>query len=99
MMRCELIVISVTLVVPAEHLGSFLPVIERLVHASRREEGVLAYTFARDLLQLELIRIFEVYRDRAAFDAHTASTHFQAWRPLSAPYLRQERFLMEAARI
>lgn len=91
-----LIVISVTLVVPTAELSSFLPVVKTLVEASRREEGVIAYTFAQDLFQPELIRIFEVYRDRTAFDAHITSAHFRAWRPLSAPFVRQERFLMDA---
>ena len=91
-----MIVISVTLRVPPEQLETFRPVMETLVRASRQEPGVMAYTFAVDILDPGLVRIFEIYTDRAAFDAHIASPHFQAWRPHSAPFVREERWLLDA---
>lgn len=93
-----MIVISVTLRVPLDAFEAFLPVMETLVRASRAEPGVIAYTFAVDILDPSLIRIFEIYTDQAALDAHAASEHFQAWRPLSAPFAREERHLMDATR-
>ena len=93
-----MVVIGVTLHVPLEKLDAFRPIMEALVLASRKDPGVLAYTFAVDILDPGLVRIFEVYTDQAALDAHTASPHFQAWRPLSAPFTRQERWLMDATR-
>lgn len=92
-----MIVISIALRVPAAEFEGFKPVIEALVMASRAEPGVLAYSFARDILDPDLVRIFEAYRDQAALDAHHASSHFQAWRPLSTPYAREERMLLDAA--
>lgn len=70
---------------------------EELVVASRAEPGVLAYTFAADILDPELIRIFEIYSDQAALDHHMASEHFQAWRPKSANFPRSERWLLGAS--
>lgn len=69
---------------------------EELVAKSRAEPGVLAYTFATDILDPELIRIFEIYEDQAALEFHMASSHFQAWRPKSADFERSERWLLDA---
>ncbi len=92
-----MIVISVTLRVPSDHMQIFRPVMEELVVKSRAEPGVLAYTFATDILDPELIRIFEIYADQAALDSHMASPHFQAWRPKSADFERRERWLLDAS--
>ena len=93
-----MIVISVTLRVPPEKMEAFRPVTETLVCASRREPGVIAYTFAVDILDPGLVRIFEIYADQSTLDAHLASPHFQAWRPHSAPFAREERWLLDATR-
>lgn len=91
-----MIVISLALRVPRAEFEAFRPLIEALVKASRREPGVIAYSFAVDVLDPELIRIFEVYEDQVALDVHLASGHFQAWRPKSASYIREERRLFDA---
>ena len=93
-----MVVVSVTLQVPLEKRDAFWPSMEELVLESRKEPGVLAYTFSVDILDARLVRIFEVYADQAALDAHMASSHFQAWRPLSELFARQERWLMDATR-
>jgi quinol monooxygenase YgiN len=92
------IVISVSLRVPEADMEAFRRLTEELVQQSRLELGVLAYSFAVDLLEPTLIRIFEVYADQAALDAHHASVHFQAWRPRSTAYMREERWLLDATR-
>jgi quinol monooxygenase YgiN len=91
-----MIVVSLALRVPRPEFEAFRPVIEELVKRSREELGVVAYSFAIDIVDPELIRIFEVYRDQAALDSHMATAHFQAWRPASAPYTRAERRLFDA---
>ena len=57
-----------------------LGVIEPMVEATRAEDGCLAYSFAFDVLDDHLVRIFEVFRDQAALDAHRASPHMAVWR-------------------
>jgi quinol monooxygenase YgiN len=43
----------------------------RNVEASRREDGCERYTYAADLLDPNVLRICEAWRDQAALDAHS----------------------------
>jgi quinol monooxygenase YgiN len=53
--------------------------LEELAPASRAEPGNLAYhVYARDE-EPQVFRIFELYTDEAAFQAHVASEHFERW--------------------
>ena len=90
-----MIVISVTLEVPTEKLEEFRSAGKALVAASRTEPGVVAYHFAEDLLRPGLFRIFEIYANQAALDAHHNSSHFKSWRPATSSFRRSERWLFE----
>ena len=57
-----------------------LPVMARMVAASRAEEGCLDYSYAADLLEPGLIRVSERWRDQDTLDAHMASDHLNEWR-------------------
>jgi len=57
-----------------------LPHILRIVAASRAEPGCLAYAFAFDAEDENLVRIFEAFESEAALAAHRNSAHFAAWR-------------------
>ena len=65
---------------PPENLDAARPVIARMVAASRAEAGCIAYSFAEDLLDPGLLRIFEVFRDRDAQQVHATSAHMAEWR-------------------
>jgi quinol monooxygenase YgiN len=91
-----MVVISLALRVPPSEFEAFRPVVEDLVRSSRDEPGVVAYSFAVDVIDPELLRVFEVYRDQAALESHLASEHFQAWRPKSSRFAREERRLFDA---
>jgi quinol monooxygenase YgiN len=75
-----MILIAGTVRVPPENLPRFKPHMERMVTASRAEDGCLTYSYAVDVLDAGLIRIFEAWRDRASLDAHARSGHMAAWR-------------------
>jgi quinol monooxygenase YgiN len=45
--------------------------------ASRAEAGVVAFDVARSQAKPNEFALWEVYRDRAAFDSHRATEHFQ----------------------
>ncbi|MEM8753750.1 MAG: putative quinol monooxygenase [Pseudomonadota bacterium] len=47
----------------------------RMMEASAKEEGCLAYRFYSDLLNPRRLRLYEEWRDQAALDAHFASPH------------------------
>lgn len=45
--------------------------------ASREEEGVVAFDVARSEEQPNVFALWEVYRDRAALDAHKSTEHYR----------------------
>jgi quinol monooxygenase YgiN len=53
---------------------------EAMATASRAEEGCEAYSYARDVFDPTLIRVFEIWQDRDSFAAHRAMPHLAAWR-------------------
>ena len=56
------------------------PHMERVITETRREAGCRTYTFARDVLEPDTIRIFEIWESREALDAHGAAPHMHVWR-------------------
>lgn len=69
-----------TIRLPPDRLEQARPAMERMVLASRAEDGCLEYSYAQDVLDAGLIRVAEAWRDRAALDAHFRSAHIAQWR-------------------
>ncbi|TPK20561.1 antibiotic biosynthesis monooxygenase [Mesorhizobium sp. B2-5-9] len=69
-----------TIRLPPDRFDEARPVMERMVRASRAEDGCLEYSYAQDVLDPGLIRITEVWRARPALDAHFRSPHLADWR-------------------
>jgi len=69
-----------TIRLPPDKFGEARPAMERMVSGSRAEDGCLEYSYARDVFDTGLIRVTEVWRDRAALDAHFRSPHIAEWR-------------------
>jgi len=93
-----LLILTVNLRVPKADQERLRPHMEAVVKASRQEPGCLAYTFSFDLLEPDIIRVIEVYRDDEALKAHGASEHFRKWREISGHYPREERTLYDATK-
>ena len=74
------IIIAGTVRVPPEKLSSLKPHQLAMLEASRVEDGCVTYSYGVDVAEPGLIRVFEVWRDQAAIDAHFAAPHFAAWR-------------------
>lgn len=53
---------------------------ETMATASREEDGCEDYSYARDVFDPTLIRVFEIWRNRASFAAHRTMPHLAAWR-------------------
>jgi quinol monooxygenase YgiN len=51
-----------------------------MLAASRAEDGCLVYSYAEDVAEPGLIRVFEAWRDQAALDAHLRTPHMAEWR-------------------
>lgn len=74
------VLIAGTVRVPPQNLERFRPHMEAMLAASRAEDGCLAYSYAVDVLDAGLIRIFEAWRDEAALNAHFETPHMAEWR-------------------
>jgi quinol monooxygenase YgiN len=74
------VVIAGTVRVPPENLARFKPHMETMLAASRAEDGCLVYSYAVDVLEPGLVRVFEAWRDQAALDAHFQAPHMADWR-------------------
>ena len=56
------------------------PAMAAMIAASRAEDGCIAYSYAEDVAEPGLIRVTEIWRDRAALDRHFMSDHIAVWR-------------------
>ncbi len=74
------VLIAGTIRVPPENLTRFKPHMEAMLAASRAEDGCLTYSYAVDVQDPGLIRVFEAWRDEAALQAHFQTPHIAAWR-------------------
>ena len=74
------LIIAGTVRVPADRLDAFRPHMLAMLEASRAEDGCITYSYAEDVAEPGLIRVFEAWRDQAALDAHFAAPHLAAWR-------------------
>ncbi|MDP8994572.1 MAG: antibiotic biosynthesis monooxygenase [Pseudomonadota bacterium] len=52
---------------------------QRMIAATREEDGCEAYAFAEDVAEPDLLRISERWRDEGAIDAHMQAPHTQAF--------------------
>ena len=75
-----MLVIAGTVRVPPENLDALRPHMQVVLQASRAEDGCVVYSFAEDVEDPGLIRVFEVWRDRSAIGAHGKTAHLAAWR-------------------
>jgi quinol monooxygenase YgiN len=57
----------------------FLPHVQAMVSATRAEPGCIAYAFARDVTEPDLLRISEQWQDEAALHAHFQAPHMTAF--------------------
>jgi quinol monooxygenase YgiN len=87
------VVVFGTLRFPAKNIAEVRPHLRRLVDATLRQDGCIAYDVAEDLFDPGLIRFSEVWPDRASLDAHLQAPHIAPWRAASAALgLLERRF-------
>jgi quinol monooxygenase YgiN len=55
------------------------PAVAAIIAGSRAEEGCVEFSFAQDVADPALVRVFEVWRDGPALDAHKQTPHFKDW--------------------
>lgn len=75
-----MIVIAGTVRLDPDRLNQARPAMAKMMAASRAEDGCLAYSYALDVEDPGLLRVFEIWRDGPAFEAHTRAPHLAEWR-------------------
>lgn len=88
-----MIVIAGYFRVPSASLSAMRPHVEAYVAAVRAEPGCREFSFAYDAIDPELIRAFEIYEDRAAFEAHGRMAHLATWKETRARLSVTERVI------
>jgi len=74
------LIVAGTIRLPPEKLNGFRREMSDMVVATRAEAGCVQYSYAEDVLEPGLIRVFEIWRDQMALDDHLVSTHMARWR-------------------
>jgi quinol monooxygenase YgiN len=74
------LIIAGTVRVLPQNLETFRPHMLAMLSASRAEDGCLEYSYAEDVAEPGLIRVFEAWRDQACLDAHFQTAHMATWR-------------------
>lgn len=62
----------------------FLDAVSTMVEATRAESGCQAYVFSPDPTLENRIRLYELWEDQAALDAHLGSDHMAVWQQVRA---------------
>ncbi|MDT0507284.1 putative quinol monooxygenase [Novosphingobium sp. MMS21-SN21R] len=79
---------------PAENFAAAQPMMDKVVAATRAEDGCLLYAYSRDLTDPTLVRVSEKWRDRAALDLHFKADHMKTWGVERASLGLSERDIM-----
>lgn len=74
-----MILVMGTFRLPAENFAAAQPMMEKVIAATRAEDGCLLYAYSRDMIDPGLVRVSEKWRDRAALDAHLQAPHMKVW--------------------
>ena len=74
------LIIAGTVRVPPENLEGLRPHMLKMMAASRAEDGCIDYDYAVDVAEPGVVRIFEIWRDQAALEAHFKAPHMAEWR-------------------
>ena len=72
--------VAVTIKVAEGRMDDFLPMMLNHAAASLGEEGCHQFDVCTDPEWRDEVFLYEVYRDRAAFDAHRETSHYLAFR-------------------
>ena len=64
---------------PAENMAAARPLMEKVMVATRAEDGCVEYNYAEDVLDPGLIRVSEVWHSRAQLNAHIKTSHMVTW--------------------
>ena len=74
-----MIIVSGRFRLPPEQLAEARPAMEKVIATSLTEPGCRAYSYAEDVREAGLFRVYEEWDSREALDAHFATAHMREW--------------------
>lgn len=75
-----MIIVAGTVRIPEDKIEALLPTARATIAATRKEDGCLLYSYAFDVEQRGLLRIFEQWESRTHLEAHLKQAHMAPWR-------------------
>lgn len=75
-----MIAIIGTVRMPAENVNEARYAMQEMIEASQSEDGCIAYAYSEDVIELGLIHVTEMWRDREVLEAHFETEHLAEWR-------------------
>jgi quinol monooxygenase YgiN len=75
-----MVIVSGVLVLRPGTLDELKPDMLRMIAESRAEPGCRSYSYAVDLADPSVIRVYEEWESRPHLDAHFETAHLKAWR-------------------
>lgn len=80
-----------TLRFPPDKVADVLPHLRRLVDATYKNDGCIAYDVAEDPFDPGLLRFSELWPDRESLERHLQASHIEPWRMAARSHGLQER--------
>ena len=78
------VIVAGTVRVPPENIERLRLHMHAMLAASRAEDGCETYSYGFDAKDEGLVRVFEIWRDQAAIEAHFKAPHMAPWRAAGA---------------
>jgi len=75
-----MIIVAGTIRIDPDKRQAFLPHAKTMLAATRKEAGCLVYSFAFDVADAGLVRIYEEWESRIHLEAHFKVPHMADWR-------------------
>lgn len=75
-----MIIVAGTFRVPEDQIEALLPVAQATLAATRQEEGCIVYSYAFDVEDRGLVRVFEQWESLPHLEAHFQQPHMGPWR-------------------
>jgi quinol monooxygenase YgiN len=75
-----MIIVAGTIRIPTDKIDALLPTAQTLIAATRKETGCIVYSFAFDVVEKGLLRIYEEWESLPHLEAHLKQPHMNPWR-------------------
>ena len=75
-----MIIVAGTLRIPVDKMDALRPTAEATLLATRKEKGCIVYSYAFDVLDKGLLRIYEEWESLANLQEHLKQPHMGPWR-------------------